>query len=653
MFDNQIQSPWPEWQFVKVLGSGSYGVVYEAVRIDHGVASHSAIKQISIPQHPSELRSLREEGLTFAQTRTFLEGVKDEVIGEIELMETFKGVSNIVSVEDYKVIERTEDVGWDIYIRMELLMPLSNYVSERRMTEQEVINLGIDICTALELCENRKVIHRDIKPANIFVNAFGNFKLGDFGIARKMENLSMGMSYKGTFNYMAPEIASRSPHYDSTVDLYSLGIVLYQFTNGMRLPLCNTGDQALTHTAMEVALNQRLSGEKLPAPINASPALASVILKACEYQPSHRFRSAAEMKAALFAVKQNTESLYVKEERTNRLLKIFAGGLAAVVIFSLSAAFLLGRKQSVEQAGAISYTDQAPEESMGAASVAIEEEQEESTDTESGTAEGVQEEESDTASGTADEAQKEESETPSETEDQTEKAPVGQEGVGMAANEDDSLPDAGGSEKQAEEDQDTGNEEQNTPEEAVIPDPGEVVPEEEVNPEPEEVQGLHYAVSYDEISQELRNEINQHTIAELMDRQGGGSGVEVLSYSYYGDLFMAADEGTTPHNKLFNIYTAEIRFTDITDGVQYQAIVSQKYYRRYIDIQVDPSTGDFIVDLEGSTDPMVTDFELFNADGTASVSVEYQGAHSYEELYNDLMTDEDNSQHFDVQFYPA
>lgn len=614
MFDNQISSPWPEWQFVKILGSGSYGVVYEAVRYDHGVASHSAIKQISIPQHASELRGFQEGGLAFDQTKTFLEGVKNEVIGEIEMMETFKGVSNIVSVEDYKVIERTGSVGWDIYIRMELLTPLSRYVSERRMSEQEVINLGIDICTALELCENRNVIHRDIKPANIFVNSFGNYKLGDFGIARKMENLSMGMSYKGTFNYMAPEIAARSLHYDSTVDLYSLGIVLYQFMNGMRLPLCNTGEQALTHTELEAALNRRLSGERLPAPVYASPALSSVILKACEYQPSHRFRTAAQMKAALYAVKQNAASSYRKADRTNRLLTALAGGLAVVVIASLLGAFLLGRARSQESTETVSYITDTEETSDTSDVTEVPQEEQEADSDAAAVTEAPQQPASDVVSVT-EESEEEEEEEGSDPASVTEE------------------PD--------EEEEEGSEIESGNKSKSITKKPEE----------PEKDQEIHYAVSYDEISPELLDEINQNTIAQLLDRQGGGSGVEVLSYSHYGDLFLAADEETTPHNKLFNIYTAEIRFTDITDGVQYQSVISQIYYRKYKNIMVDPSTGKSIVDVDGSEGPMVSTFELFNADGTASNQVDYQGAHSYEELYAFLMSDEDNSQHYEDHFY--
>ena len=89
---------WPEWKIVKEIGKGSFGVVYEAVRSDHLVKSHAAIKVISIPQNESEINSLRSEGLSRAATRTYLQGIVNDFISEIQFMESLKGVQNIVSV---------------------------------------------------------------------------------------------------------------------------------------------------------------------------------------------------------------------------------------------------------------------------------------------------------------------------------------------------------------------------------------------------------------------------------------------------------------------------------------------------------------------------------------------------------------------------
>ena len=301
MENNILHNVWPEWKVVRRINRGSFGVVYEAVRSDHGVESRAAIKVISIPQDESELDSLRTAGLTADASRTYFQEVVNDFVGEIQIMESFKGSQNIVSVEDYKVIEKTDKVGWDIYIRMELLTPLVTYLSDKVLTEAEVIGLGCDICAALERCAQRNVIHRDIKPDNIFVNEFGDFKLGDFGIARKLENVTGGLSQKGTYNYMAPEVV-KGNHYDATVDIYSLGLVLYWLLNRKRLPFLPVGQQLLGPRDLEAANRRRLDGEPLPAPRDASPEMTEVILTACDPEPSKRFASATAMKNALMSV---------------------------------------------------------------------------------------------------------------------------------------------------------------------------------------------------------------------------------------------------------------------------------------------------------------------------------------------------------------
>lgn len=297
-----LKQIWPEWQIEgKPLGKGSFGVVYKAVRRDHNVESYAAIKVISIPSDPSEVDSLRSEGLDANGARTYLYGVVNDFVSEIQMMESLKGVQNIVNVEDYKVVEKTGEIGWDIYIRMELLTSFNTYICDRELTEEQVIKLGCDICTALEICSQRNIVHRDIKPENIFINGFGHFKLGDFGIARKMENMTSGLSRKGTFSYMAPEVAN-SGDYDARVDTYSLGVVLYRLLNGNRLPFLDTEKQLMNPNERRNAVDRRLRGEKLPAPCDASPAMADLILRACSYDPDMRFSSATEMKQALMSV---------------------------------------------------------------------------------------------------------------------------------------------------------------------------------------------------------------------------------------------------------------------------------------------------------------------------------------------------------------
>lgn len=109
------------------------------------------------------------------------------------------------------------------------------------------------------------IIHRDIKPENIFIAANGDYKIGDFGVAKTIEKTKMGLSRKGTYMYMAPEIYSSRP-YGPTVDIYSLGIVMYKLLNENRLPFLPEYPKPIAPIDKEEALHMRLKGTDIPEP---------------------------------------------------------------------------------------------------------------------------------------------------------------------------------------------------------------------------------------------------------------------------------------------------------------------------------------------------------------------------------------------------
>ncbi len=294
----QISEIWPGQTIEKEIGRGSYGTVYKVASMEMGGAQYYALKVISIPSDDLEIDSLKYEGLNEEETKTYFSEVLDDFKKEIRTMEELSAVENIVQVRDYKIMERKEGIGWDILIRMEYLTPLNVFLSDKNLTEKEVIRFGIDMCKALSSCHKRGIMHRDVKPENIFVDDFGNYKLGDFGIARRLENLSYGMSQKGTFNYIAPEVVNGS-EYDTSVDIYSLGLVLYRLLNKNRLPFLDTEKQILSPVERKTATDRRLRGEALPAPCEASREMSELILTACDFDPSSRFQSADDMLEAL------------------------------------------------------------------------------------------------------------------------------------------------------------------------------------------------------------------------------------------------------------------------------------------------------------------------------------------------------------------
>lgn len=287
-------SVWPEWELIEKIGEGSFGKVYKAKRTERGRSFYSAIKIISIPASKGELDSVRAEMNNEQSTREYFRNLVEDCIQEIYTMEHFCGNSHVVSFEDFKVVEYLDEIGWDISIRMEYLTSFMDYCTGKELTEKEVIKLGCDLAMALIYCRKLNIIHRDVKPENIFVSRFGDFKLGDFGIAREQAHTMSNMSKKGTYSYMAPEIY-KGEKYDSSIDIYSLGIVLYKLMNQNRLPFLSLDKQLITYRDKETALARRMAGEKMPAPVNASAAFSHIILKACAYEPGKRYRKPEDM----------------------------------------------------------------------------------------------------------------------------------------------------------------------------------------------------------------------------------------------------------------------------------------------------------------------------------------------------------------------
>ena len=294
-----------KWYITKQLGAGSYGKVFEIQRTDalDGTVYRGALKAITIPSSPEELQSvLDEDGLDRQGASSYFRETVVALNREIALMNKVKGHSNIVSYEDHDVIEHADGIGWDILIRMELLTPISQYFKQfDTIPRQAVLRLGIDLCRALEVCEKYSIIHRDIKPANIFISDTGDFKLGDFGVARTASASTGASTFAGTVNYMAPEVFRREK-YTASVDTYSLGLVMYQLLNANRMPFYPPYPQPLTALAKERAHDRRLAGEPLPDPVNASGPLADILRKACAPVPADRFASPTEMRLALEAV---------------------------------------------------------------------------------------------------------------------------------------------------------------------------------------------------------------------------------------------------------------------------------------------------------------------------------------------------------------
>ena len=314
VIEEELRSVWPEWHVASRLGGGTFGDVFKIYRDNFGMREESALKVIHAGSMPGDnmstavIRSIRQSdgGLKDISPLT---DIPDELGNEVLIMEALRGAPNIVAIEDFYF--KKDAAAGTLFVRMELLTSIQDSLSGQHghyaiPSIREICKLGKDVCRALIYCEKKGIIHRDIKPANIFVDRFGDYKVGDFGVSKRIESMfaAQTMTGIGTVSYMAPEIFMRQS-YNNTVDIYALGLVLYQILNNGRMPFLPVSGTCSSQD-LEKANYRRLQGEPLPvlsgqtaAGENIGGQLDSIIRKACAMNPADRYQTAEEFYNAL------------------------------------------------------------------------------------------------------------------------------------------------------------------------------------------------------------------------------------------------------------------------------------------------------------------------------------------------------------------
>ena len=287
------------YKITELLGQGGFGTVYKAVKKNKAMETVRALKHISLPSRKQWTDIYNSMGNDVARTDEYFDTILQEILNEIRILAdlTSKGVKNVVWYYENEIEDTPSPKHYDIYLLMEYLTALPSYIETHEFKVKDVIKVGTDILSALIECHKRKIIHRDIKTDNIFISEEGDYKLGDFGVSKKLSDRSRATSMKGTPNYIAPEVYLGEA-YDETVDLYSLGIVLYRLLNYNRNPFMPDYPNSYTSEDEDKAFELRMKGEMPSYPAFASGELGDVILKSISNK-ENRFQSAEEFKYAL------------------------------------------------------------------------------------------------------------------------------------------------------------------------------------------------------------------------------------------------------------------------------------------------------------------------------------------------------------------
>jgi serine/threonine protein kinase len=259
-----------KYEIRKELGRGAMGVVYEAFDplIERVVA----------------LKTIRPDQLSGINAHEFLARFRREAQAAGRLTHP-----NIVAIYDFG-----EDAGvW--YIAMELVKgrELKEYFdANERFTTADTVRILAQVLTALGYSHKMGVVHRDIKPSNIFIVADGTAKVADFGIAHvESSELTQAGTVLGTPAYMSPEQILGLP-VDGRSDLFSVGVILYQFLTGER-PF--SGNATIT-------MRKVLEEDPLPPSrfnVQVPGAMDAVVRRALAKKADERFQSAEEFATAL------------------------------------------------------------------------------------------------------------------------------------------------------------------------------------------------------------------------------------------------------------------------------------------------------------------------------------------------------------------
>jgi len=258
------------YQIIKEIGKGSMGVVYQA---------HDPNLDVLVA-----LKVLRQDRVVSeAFVRRFLS--EGKALGRLDC-------ANIVRV--YNV----DEASGTIYIVMEFIEgeSLNEVMKKKRLSPEEIINIGVIVAETLDYAHQKGIVHRDIKPSNILIRSDGWLKITDFGIAHIEDAYASEQTQAGeilgTPAYMSPEQVMSRP-VDGRSDLFSLGIILYELCTGIR-PF---GGENLA--AIFKAITQDEPARITSINPSIPQDLARVIMKCLKKNPDARFESGNALSEAL------------------------------------------------------------------------------------------------------------------------------------------------------------------------------------------------------------------------------------------------------------------------------------------------------------------------------------------------------------------
>ena len=271
-----------EYTILRLIGEGGMGTVYEAEQ--HHPRRRVAIKAIRPGRITPQMRKRFE--------------YEAQVLARLE----HPGIARL-----YESNTHSEGGRVRAFLAMELVLgePIDAYATAHALDIEQRLRLFMKVCDAVAYAHRMGVIHRDLKPANILINADGEPKVLDFGVARTVAasaadkhqatQLTHDGQIVGTLAYMSPEQVEGVADVDTRADVYALGVILYKLLTGV-LPI-DVGDANL------LVASRRLLDE-VPTPIGQHDKrlkgdLETIVARALEKEPAQRYGSVDQLRAEI------------------------------------------------------------------------------------------------------------------------------------------------------------------------------------------------------------------------------------------------------------------------------------------------------------------------------------------------------------------
>lgn len=247
------------------------------------------VKVITIPASDTQLDALLLTGAySDAQAaQVYFESLVNDIENEIQVLQHFAKLDGFCAYEGYQVVAHEDGVGFDVYLLGSYKRSLARYFKSKPMTHLGAVNLGIDLCTAMTACRQAGCLYIDLKPENIFITDDSSYQIGDLGFIPMSSLKYATVPDKYRSSYTAPELDDHMAELNTSVDIYAIGLVLYQAYNNGALPF-----------------EGKAPSEVLHSPLYADYEMAEIILKACAPDPADRWEDPKLLGQALVAYMQ-------------------------------------------------------------------------------------------------------------------------------------------------------------------------------------------------------------------------------------------------------------------------------------------------------------------------------------------------------------